>query len=236
MVQMGMYSPYGFRALENQNAADTQTANAFPAMPGYTGIDKLDFAQMRTPEDQIHWLYLYAAGLETGTINAEQAQALIDAATAALKAYADAQDQALTADVAQRYNYLLGLIQQLTEFPGVVFDPTWGTARPIKTAVGRVYDFDRPFSVTAKDYDGMEYTAKAYDSKGMTAREFDVACTVQTYDDWLAKGVHDMAGKAAGYRFLDTLAKSVGMAAETVERTRRDQPSASAANEQITAP
>lgn len=189
MVAMGMFSPYGFRALENQNAADTQAANAVPSMPGYTGIDKLGFAQMRTPEDQIHWLYLYATGLEMGTINAEQAQALIDAATATLKAYADAQDQAISADVAQRYNYLLGLIQQLTEFPGVVVDPTWGTANPIKTVVARVYDFDRPFSVTAKDYDGMEYAAKAYDSKGITAREFDVTFAARTYNDWLAKGV-----------------------------------------------
>lgn len=186
---MGMFSPYGFRALENQNAAATQAANVSPAMPGYTGIDKLDFAHMRTPEDQIHWLYLYATGLETDTINAEQAQALIDAATAALKAYADAQDQTISADVVQRYNYLLGLIQQLTEFPGVVLDPTWGGARPIKTVVERVYDLNRPFSVTAKDYDGMGYTAKAYDSKGITAREFDVTFAAQTYADWVAKGV-----------------------------------------------
>lgn len=221
-MAMGMFSPYGFRALENQNAADTQAANVSPAMPGYTGIDKLDFSQMRTPEDQIHWLYLHAVGLETGTINAEQAQALIDAATATLKAYVDAQDQAISADVMQRYDYLLRLIQQLTEFPGVVLDPTWGTARPIKTVVNRVYDFDRPFSVTAKDYDGMEYTAKTYDSKGITAREFDVTFTVQTYNDWLAKGVHDTAGKAVSYQFLDTLAKSVGVAAETVKQTRRD--------------
>lgn len=187
MVQMGMFSPYGFWALENQNAADTQAANVTPTMPGYTGIDKLDFAHMRTPEDQIHWLYLYATGLEMGTINAEQAQALIDTATATLKAYVDGQDQAISADVVQRYNYLLGLIQQLTEFPGVVADPTWGSARPIKTVVDRVYDFGRPFSVTAKDYDGMRYTAKAYDAKGITAREFDVTFAMQTYNDWVAK-------------------------------------------------
>lgn len=184
---MGMFSPYGFRALENQNAADTQAANVAPTMPGYAGIDKLDFAKMLTPEDQIHWLYLYATGLEMGTINAEQAQALIDAATTTLKAYVDAQDHTISADVAQRYNYLLGLIQQLTEFPGVVVDPTWGFARPIKTVVDRVYDFNRPFSVTAKDYDGMAYAAKAYDAKGITAREFDVTFVALTFRDWLTK-------------------------------------------------
>lgn len=208
MMQMGMFSPYGFRALESQNAADTQAANMAPTMPGYTGIDGKSFAEMRTPEDQIHWLYLYATGLEMGTINAEQAQALIDAATATLKAYVDAQDNAISADVMQRYNYLLGLIQQLTEFPGVVLDPTWGTDRSIKTVVDRVYDFNRPFSVTAKDYDGMGYTAKAYDSKGITAREFDATFAAQTYNDWVAKGEgYDMAGKAVSYRFMDVLAK-----------------------------
>lgn len=186
---MGMFSPYGFRSLESQNAADTQAANVAPAMPGYTGLDGMSFAEMRTPEDQIHWLYLYATGLEMGTINAEQAQALIDAATAVLKAYVDEQDQAISADVAQRYNYLLSLINQLTEFPGTVVDPTWGTTRAIKTVVDRVYDFNRPFSVTAKDYDDMGYTAKAYDAKGITARGFDVAFALQTYSDWLAKGV-----------------------------------------------
>lgn len=179
---MGVFSPYGFRALENQNAANTQAANVAPTMPGYTGIDKLDFAQMHTPEDQIHWLYLYATGLEMGTINAEQAQALIDAATATLKAYVDAQDQAISADVAQRYNYLLGLIQQLTEFPGVVVDPTWGTARPIKTVVERVYDFDRPFSVTCEDYDMCGFTAAGFDMFAFTARDFDISFALLTYN------------------------------------------------------
>ena len=179
---MGMFSPYGFRALENQNAADTQAANVAPTMPGYTGIDKLDFAQMRTPEDQIHWLYLYATGLDLNMVNAEQAQALIDAATSTLKAYVDTQDQAISADVAQRYNYLLGLIQQLTEFPGVVVDPTWGTARPIKTVVERVYDFDRPFSVTCEDYDMCGFTAAGFDMFALTARDFDICFALLTYN------------------------------------------------------
>lgn len=187
MVAMGMFSPYGFRALENQNATDTQAANVFPTMPGYTGIDKLDFAQMRTPEDQIHWLYLYASTIDMGTINAEQAQALIDAAAATLKAYVDVQDQAISADVAQKYSYLLKLIQQLTEFPGVVFDPTFGSVRPIKTVLGRVYDFDRPYSATAADYDGMGYTAASYDGKKISAREYDVIFALLTFREWLAK-------------------------------------------------
>lgn len=179
---MGMFSPYGFRALENQNSADTQAANVAPTMPGYTGIDKLDFAQMRTPEDQIHWLYLYATGLDLNMVNTEQAQALIDAATSTLKAYVDMQDQAISEDVAQRYNYLLRLIQQLTEFPGVVVDPTWGTTRPIKTVVERVYDFDRPFSVTCEDYDMCGFTAAGFDMFMLTARDFDICFALLTYN------------------------------------------------------
>lgn len=179
---MGMFSPYGFRALENQNATNTQAANVAPTMPGYTGIDKLDFSQMRTPEDQIHWLYLYATGLDLNTVNTEQVQALIDAATSTLKAYVDTQDQAISADVVQRYNYLLNLIQQLTEFPGVVVDPTWGTARPIKTVVDRVYDFDRPFSVTCEDYDMCGFTAAGFDMFALTARDFDICFALLTYN------------------------------------------------------
>ena len=53
------YKPFGFDAITNQNAAATQAMNEQPTMPGYTGLDKQSFADMRTPEDQIHWLYLY---------------------------------------------------------------------------------------------------------------------------------------------------------------------------------
>lgn len=190
MVAMGMFSPYGFRAIENQNAADTQAANVSPTMPGYTGIDKLDFAQMRTPEDQIHWLYLYATGLEMSTINAEQAQALINAATATLKAYADAQDQAISADVARRYNYLLELITQLTESDGMTIDPTCGVLQPISRTIGHVYDFDRPFSVTAIDYDTCGLTAIDYDGNGYSARDFDTCFALLSYD-FYAQLVHN---------------------------------------------
>lgn len=58
-----MYEPYGFSGLTNQNRADTQAGNDKPSMPGYTGIDKQTFADMRTPEDQIHWLYLKCLAL-----------------------------------------------------------------------------------------------------------------------------------------------------------------------------
>lgn len=229
MVTMGMFSPYGFRALENQNAADTQAANVAPTMPGYTGLDDKTFAKMltpedqihwlyqhfaaqnhntrdanaepsipgytglgcrqfaymRTPEDQIHWLYLFAQQLEKNKITAEVAKQIVDAAISALKSYVDSQDAAIQADVLAKYLELLSLIHELMEFPGVVFDPTWGNLRPIKRVTERVYDFDRPFSVSAGDYDRLCYTAKTYDSKGWTAREFDVTGAMATYQDSL---------------------------------------------------
>lgn len=190
---MGMFSPYGFRALENQNAADTQAANVSPTMPGYTGIDNLDFAQMRTPEDQIHWLYLYAKGLDLNMVNAEQAQALIDAATASLKAYVDMQDQSISADVVLRYNYLLDLIQHLTESDGLTFDPTYGDLQPISRTIEHVYDFDRPFSVTAIDYDTCGMTAYFYDSSEYSARDFDTCFALLSYDFYAQLVRHGVA-------------------------------------------
>ena len=178
---MGMFSPYGFRALENQNAAGTQAANASPTMPGYTGIDKLDFAQMRTPEDQLHWLYLYTLSLDMNAIDETQAQAIVDASYAAMKAYVDEQDGIISADISAKYEYLLKLVEQLEEFPGVVFDPTWGRIRPIKMVTERVYDFDRVFASPAGEYDAKGITAAGYDGLGVEAREYDVMFAAITY-------------------------------------------------------
>lgn len=179
---MGMFSPYGFRALENQNAADTQAANVAPTMPGYTGIDKMDFAQMRTPEDQIHWLYLYATNIGVDFFTKAETQGLIEAASHSLKAYVDAQDGVISQDLADKYNYLLDLIKQLTESDGTTFDPTCGGLQPISRTIEHVYDFDRPFSVTAIDYDTCGMTAYFYDSNGYSAKDFDTCFALLSYD------------------------------------------------------
>lgn len=185
-----MYAPYGFTALTGQNAASTQAKNIQPSMPGYTGLDSMTFDQMRTPEDQIHWLYLYASTFDMNTIDVDTAQAMIDASAEALKAYADAQDDAIKADVEIKYNYLLRLINQLAEFPGTVFDPTYGDIRPIKSVCEHIYDFDRPFSVTAVDYDTCGMTAYFYDSNGYSARDFDICFALLSYD-FYAQLVHN---------------------------------------------
>lgn len=189
-----MYPPYGFTALAGQNAANTQAMNMRPTMPGYTGIDSMAFDQMRTPEDQIHWLYLYASTLDMNTLDVDTAQAMIDASAEALKAYADAQDKgireyadaqddAIRADVGIKYNHLLRLINQLAEFPGTLFDPTYGDIRPIKIVCERIYDFDRIFASPAGEYDAKELTAAGYDSLGVEAREYDVAFALITYEE-----------------------------------------------------
>lgn len=178
-----MYAPYGFTALTDQNAANTQAKNMLPSMPGYTGLDSMTFDRMRTPEDQIHWLYLYASTLDLNAISMEQAQAMVDASAAALKAYSDAQDDGIRADIASKYNYLLKLINQLEEFPGTVFDPTYGDIRPIKIVCERIYDFDRIFASPAGEYDAKELTAVGYDGLGVEAREYDVAFALITYEE-----------------------------------------------------
>lgn len=178
-----MYAPYGFTALTGQNAASTQEKSMRPRMPGYTGLDSMTFDQMRTPEDQIHWLYLYASTLDTNTLDVDTAQAMIDASAQALKAYVDAQDGGIKSDVAAKYNYLLRLINQLAEFPGTVFDPTYGDIRQIKIVCDRVYDFDRIFASPAGEYDAKELTAAGYDGLGVDAREYDVAFALITYEE-----------------------------------------------------
>lgn len=189
-----MYAPYGFTALTGQNAASTQAKNMRPTMPGYTGLDSVTFDQMRTPEDQIHWLYLYASTLDMNTLDVDTAQAMIDASAEALKAYVDAQDKelryyvdaqdvAIKIDVDTKYNHLLRLINQLAEFPGTVFDPTYGDIRPIKIVCERIYDFDRIFSSPAGEYDAKELTASGYDGLGVEAREYDVAFALITYEE-----------------------------------------------------
>lgn len=189
-----MYAPYGFTALTGQNAASTQAKNMQPTMPGYTGLDSVTFDQMRTPEDQIHWLYLYASTLNMNTLDADTAQAMIDASAEALKAYVDAQDKdireyvdaqdaAIKVDVDTKCNHLLRLINQLAEFPGTVFDPTYGDIRPIKTVCERIYDFDRIFASPAGEYDSKELTAAGYDGLRVEAREYDAAFALITYGE-----------------------------------------------------
>lgn len=177
-----MYAPYGFTALTGQNAASTQEKNMHPCMPGYTGLDSMTFDQMRTPEDQIHWLYLYASNIGVDFLTKDEAQALIEAASHSLKAYVDMQDGAISQDLADKYNYLLSLIKRLTEFDGMTFDPTYGDLQPISKTIEHVYDFDRPFSVTAIDYDICGMTAYFYDSNGYFARDFDTCFALLSYD------------------------------------------------------
>lgn len=177
-----MYAPYGFTALTGQNAASTQAKNMHPSMPGYTGLDSMTFEQMRTPEDQIHWLYLYASNIGVDFLTKDETQALIEAASHSLKAYVDMQDGAISQDLADKYNYLLSLIKQLTEFDGMTFDPTYGDLQPISKTIEHVYDFDRPFSVTAIDYDTCGMTAYFYDSNGYFARDFDTCFALLSYD------------------------------------------------------
>ena len=190
-----MYNGYGFGSLANQNNVNTNYSSQVPTMPGYAGVDKLKFADMRSPQDQIHWLYLYALQLSQDFITREEAQALVDAAAEALKAYSDAQDakqdeafaqdQARQdADVLKRYYYLLDLINETGKFNGSCFDPTIGHERNIKKVLERVYDFDRLFALTAGDWDGdYKLTAAAFDAQGTKARDYDVDYALVHYND-----------------------------------------------------
>lgn len=181
------YLPYGLTgALTSQNQANTQSANVRPNMPGYAGIDKLPFDMMRTPEDQIHWLYLFAKQAENLHITKDQAQELIDAACAAFKEWVEEDQKRQDDDVAEKYDYLLKLIYELVGFNGMVYDPTEGRANGVRFVAENIYDFDRVFAVTAGDFDTKyAWTAGKYDSESIVARDYDVAFVAYNYLDKL---------------------------------------------------
>lgn len=181
------YLPYGLTTrLEGQNQVNTQSANAWPNMPGYAGIDKLPFDAMRTPEDQIHWLYLFAKQAENLHITKKEAQGLIDAACAAFKAWVEEDQKRQDDDVAEKYDYLLKLIYELVGFNGMVYDPTEGSMNAVRYVAENIYDFDRVFSVTAADFDRRyAWTAGKYDAEGIVARDYDVAFVAYNFLDKL---------------------------------------------------
>ena len=208
-----MYEPYGFSGLAGQNRADTQAADETPTMPGYTGLDRLAFADMRTPEDQIHWLYLKIIGYAADVVTPDELQSALAEAEATLRGYIDAQDSALAADVQAKYLHLIDLIGRIGEFSGSVYDPTQGVAWAVDEVLEHVYDFDRAFALTAADYDSMHLGAGAYDALGTDARWYDVAGAVCMWD----KRAASRSGSAVSFGFLDKLVnKLTGQGADPV--------------------
>lgn len=187
------YLPYGLTGvLTEQNQVNTQSANVRPNMPGYAGIDKLPFDMMRTPEDQIHWLYLFAKQAENLHITKDEAQELIDAACAAFKSWVVEDQQRQDDDVAEKYDYLLKLIYELVGFNGMVYDPTQGKQDGVRRVAEHIYDFDRVFAVTAADFDTRyAWTAGKYDSEAIVARDYDVAFVAYNYLDKLGYETQD---------------------------------------------
>lgn len=187
------YLPYGLTGpLNGQNQVNTQSANVRPNMPGYAGIDKLPFDMMRTPEDQIHWLYLFAKQAENLHITKAEAQELIDAACAAFKEWVEEDQKRQDDDVAEKYDYLLKLIYELVGFNGMVYDPTEGKQDGVRRVAEHIYDFDRVFAVTALDFDTKyAWTAGKYDSENIVARDYDVAFVAYNYLDKLGYATQD---------------------------------------------
>lgn len=183
-----------------QNRAFGQERAEVAFMPGYTGIDNARFQEMRTPQDQVHWLYLYGQQLKKaisalGTDLDELAETL----ESAWESYADAAAagayQKAKADIAiasqeaqdslnRAVASLQAEIDQITvalDFP--VADPTHGQAkRLVSVALESVYDFDRVFALTAADHDSYQLTAKRLDALSIGAREYDVAGTVKFFN------------------------------------------------------
>lgn len=79
------------------NQAASGYASGTPAMPGYSNMAALDFSQMVTPQDQIHWLYIR---LDQNLTDYANLTAYIDAGDAKGAAALDAVRDSLMSDIA----------------------------------------------------------------------------------------------------------------------------------------
>ena len=113
-----------------------QTANGYasgtPAMPGYSNMATLDFSQMITPQDQIHWLYLRLSQNLTDYANIT---AYIDAGDARSTAQLAAVRDALMSDIAA----LRALIDSMGD-SALVWDVTHGAYSDSQSSLRNLFN------------------------------------------------------------------------------------------------
>ncbi len=105
------------------NKATTQYHAWVPDMPGFTGWQDKDFADMRTPEEQIWWLYAHITSLTNQT----EGDNLAERVAALEKQISDLLDQ--FAALLRRMGDLEAKMDSLAQ-NGLVYDVTRGTYAP----------------------------------------------------------------------------------------------------------
>lgn len=133
----------------NQNQAGEQYRAQRPTMPGYCFDDDVPFEAMRTPQDQIHWLYKHLrAAPQNDDYNNLQKQiddlkSIIDGILERLDALED-----LLSDLANKVD---GLAEQ-----SMVYDVTRGVYAPSIATERRIWQAEAPFGMTVGEM--AEYT------------------------------------------------------------------------------
>ena len=108
---------------QSANKATTQYHTWTPDMPGFTGWDSKPFENMRTPEEQIWWLYACLKSL----IGTTESDDLADRVAALEKQVSDLLGQ--FADLLRRMGDLEAKMDALAQ-NGLVYDVTRGTYAP----------------------------------------------------------------------------------------------------------
>lgn len=114
------------------NRATTQYHAWVPDMPGFSGWQDKDFADMRTPEEQIWWLFSHI----TAVIDQTDTDNLAERVSALEKQAADLLDQ--FAALLRRMGALEAKMDSLAQ-NGLVYDVTRGTYAPSMPAERRMW-------------------------------------------------------------------------------------------------
>jgi hypothetical protein len=128
---------------QSGNKATTQYHTWVPNMPGFSGWDEKPFESMRTPEEQIWWLYAQVKGI----IDQTDSDNLAERVTALEKQMADLLNQ--FAALLARMGKLESMMDSLAQ-NGLVYDVTKGTYAPSMPAERRMWQ--------AQMFEGMTVT------------------------------------------------------------------------------
>lgn len=128
----------------NQNKADTQFANVVPSMPGYGTPYDAPFANMLTPEDQIHWLYVHLKE-SPQTNDYDDLKREIEE----LKSRMD-KLESMMSDLVKQMEELRSLVKSTSE-GAFSYDVTAGDYAPARTAARRIAQVMNPWGMTVEE-------------------------------------------------------------------------------------
>lgn len=137
---MGAYTT----PIQNQNKSSEQYAAQRPTMPGYCFDYETPFEAMRTPQDQIHWLYKHLRSAPQ-TTDYSNLQEQIDKLEEALSTLTDA-----ISDILDQYSWLKAFAMGMAE-QSMTYDVTKGMYAPSVAVERRIWQAEAPYGFTVED-------------------------------------------------------------------------------------